>query len=236
MKDKFVLQHAANGVWYGTFSHFDAHGFVHGISTRLHGVSEHPFHSLNLGIHTSDDREAVLKNRRLFADAVGIDPKAAVTAQQVHDDTIAIVASMDSDRGDKVYPHVFSSTDGLATAETGIPLMLFFADCVPVLFFDPIRRIAAISHAGWKGTVSRIAAKTLQALANEFGTNPKDCLIGIGPSIGQCCYEVDETVISRLRHEFGESWTEFAVPRGNRWMLDLWSVNRRQLIDVGAER
>lgn len=235
MKDQFVLRHAANGIWYGTFSHFDTQGLVHGISTRLHGVSEHPFHSLNLGLHTSDHREAVLRNRRLFADAVGIDSDSAVTAQQVHEDTIALVGLSDSGHGNKVYPRVFSSTDALMTAEAGIPLMLFFADCVPVLFFDPVQRVTAISHAGWKGTVSRIAAKTLLKLANEFGTNPKDCLIGIGPSIGQCCYEVDETVISRLRHEFGESWTKFTIPSGDRWLLDLWAVNRYQLIDVGAD-
>ena len=235
MNNQFILKYANNGVWFGTFSHFDAYGLVHGISTRLHGRSQAPYHSLNLGLHTGDERDSVLANRCLFAQAVGIRPESVVTAQQVHEDTVAVVQSQDSGTGLKEYPRVFSATDALATAETGIPLMLYYADCVPVLFFDPVRRVTAISHAGWKGTVARIAAKTLLKLQTEFQVNPKDCLIGIGPSIGQCCYEVDETVICRLREEFSETWERFVIPKGNRWMLDLWEVNRRQLLDVGAK-
>lgn len=234
MKEHFYLRHADNGVWYGIFSHFAAHGLLHGISTRLHGNSLASFSSLNLGLHTGDTRESVLQNRSLFADAVGIDPEAVVTAQQVHEDTIAIVSADDKGSGAKDYCRAFASTDALATAEIGVPLMLFFADCVPVLFFDPVRRVTAISHAGWKGTVARIAAKTLTRLQTEFSVNPRDCLIGIGPSIGQCCYEVDETVISRLRQEFPDTWSNFVLPSKNRWQLDLWEVNRHQLLEAGA--
>jgi YfiH family protein len=234
MKEEFILRHADNGVWYGVFSHFEKHGLIHGISTRLHGYSDHPFNSLNLGLHTGDIRETVLRNRYLFANAVGINPEAVVTAQQVHEDTITVVTASDKGLGAKDYSKAYSSTDALITAETGVPLMLFFADCVPVLFFDPVRRIIAISHAGWKGTVARIAAKTLTKLQAEFAVNPRDCLIGIGPSIGQCCYEVDETVIDRLRQEFSDTWSDFVSPKKNRWQLNLWEVNRRQLLDVGA--
>ena len=234
MKEQFILRHADNGVWYGIFSHFEAHGLIHGISTRLHGYSISPFNSLNLGLHTGDTRETVLKNRSLFAAAVGINPEAVVTAQQVHEDTITIVSADDRGSGAKDYSRAFSSTDALATTEPGVPLMLFFADCVPVLFFDPVRRVTAISHAGWKGTVSRIAAKTLTKLQAEFNVNPKDCLIGIGPSIGQCCYEVDQTVINRLQQEFTNTWSNFTLPKNNRWQLDLWELNRRQLLEVGA--
>lgn len=236
MKDQFVLRHADNGVWYGTFSHFDEYGLVHGISTRLHGCSAPPFYSLNLGLHTGDDPETVLNNRRLFAEAVGVDAKAAVTAQQVHEDTIAVVKSAESGSNDSVreYQRIFASTDALITDEPAIPLMLFFADCVPVLFFDPVKRVAAISHAGWKGTVARIAAKTLAKMKSDYNTNPQDCLIGIGPSIGQCCYEVDEAVVSKLRHEFASDWSNFVIPHGERWMLNLWKVNQAQLLEAGA--
>jgi YfiH family protein len=230
MREQFSLRHADNGVWYGVFSHFAARGLIHGISTRLHGRSISPFNSLNLGLHTGDRHETVLKNRSLFAAAVGINPEAVVTAQQVHEDSIAIVSADDKGTGARV----FSSTDALATTETGVPLMLFFADCVPVLFYDPARRVAAISHAGWKGTVSRIAAKTLTKLQLAFNVNPQDCLIGIGPSIGQCCYEVDETVVNRLRQEFTSTWSDFITPQKDRWRLDLWELNRRQLLDAGA--
>lgn len=238
MKDQFILRHADNAVWYGTFSHFDKYHLVHGVSTRMHGCSKQPFHSLNLGLHTADEREYVLKNRELFASAVGVDPLAAVTAQQVHEDTIAVVKAASKDCGTKEreYQRTFTSTDALITGEPAIPLMLFFADCVPVLFFDPIQRVVAISHAGWKGTVARIAAKTLIKMQSDYNVNPHDCLIGIGPSIGQCCYEVDDAVISRLRQEFDSHWPSFVSPRGERWLLDLWKVNQVQLLEAGASR
>ena len=233
MKQQFTLSHAKNGVWYGTFSHFGK-DILHGVSTRLHGCSHQPFQSLNLGLHTGDNKDHVFENRKLFATAVGIDPLAVVTAQQVHEDTIAIVTFNGSGRGTaKDYCRIFTSTDALITAEPNIPLMLFFADCVPVLFYDPVKRIVAISHAGWKGTVSRIAAKTLVKMQTEFNVNPGDVRIGIAPSIGQCCYEVDEDVVDKLRQEFG-NWSEFVTVRGERWLLDLWEVNRQQLLDVGA--
>ncbi|MDU4959845.1 MAG: peptidoglycan editing factor PgeF [Sporomusaceae bacterium] len=228
MNEQFVLRHANNGIWYGVFSHFAAHGLVHGVSTRLNGCSEAPWQSLNLGLHCGDCPPAVTANRDRFAAAVGFDAAAAVTAQQVHEDTVAIITR---DGGD--YRRAIAATDALVTAEPNIPLMLFFADCVPVLFFDPVRRVAAVTHAGWRGTVARIAAKTLQRLQAEFRVDPRDCLVGIGPSIGQCCYEVDAAVIDRLRREFSD-WQEFVTPAGDRWRLDLWEVNRRQLIAAGA--
>lgn len=234
MKDQFVLRCADNGIWYGMFTHFEAHGLVHGISTRLRGLSAFPFHSLNLGLHTGDSCDKVVSNRMAFAAAVGINTNSVVTAQQVHGTTIRVVTDADRGAGMSEYSQALSATDALITAQPGIPLMLFFADCVPVLFFDPVRRVIAISHSGWKGTVSRIAAHTLSKLQREFNVNPKDCLIGIGPSIGQCCYEVDETVISRLRQEFTNNWSEFILPKEDRWQLDLWKLNRYQLLDVGA--
>lgn len=234
MHNQFVLRCADNGVWYGIFTHFAAHGLAHGMSTRLRGHSDAPFHSLNLGLHTGDTPDKVVSNRRAFAAAVGLNPDSAVTAQQVHGTTIRVVDAADKGAGMSDYSQALPATDALITAEPGIPLMLFFADCVPVLFFDPVRRVAAISHSGWKGTVSRIAANTLLKLQQEFHVDPKDCLIGIGPSIGQCCYEVDDTVIGRLQQEFTNNWSEFVLPKGNRWLLDLWAVNRRQLLDAGA--
>lgn len=232
MRQQFTLKHAKNGVWYGTFDHFGS-DVVHGVSTRLHGYSQQPYHTLNIGLHTGDDKDHVLQNRKLFADAVGIDQSAIVTAQQVHEDTIAIVECRGYENGEQEYCRAFSSTDALITAEAKIPLMLFFADCVPVLFYDSVQRVVAVSHAGWKGTVSRIAAKTLVKMRSKFNVNPSDVRIGIGPSIGQCCYEVDENVISKLRQEFS-NWSDFVLARGDRWMLDLWEMNRSQLLDVGA--
>ena len=233
---KFYLKRASNGVWFGQFVHLAHRGLLHGISTRLGGLSDSPFATLNLGLKTGDDPEKVRHNRRLFAQAVGADIDNAVTCQQVHGDHIHIVTAADAGRGALDHAVAVPATDALATAAAGVPIMLFFADCVPVLVYDPVRRAAAISHAGWKGTVARIAAKTVLAMADTFGTRPADCLVGIGPSIGPCCYEVDQPVIDALSQSFCETWQHFVVPRGDRWMLDLWQTNHAQLEEIGVPR
>lgn len=230
----FVLCHATHGVWFGVFSHFDAVGIRHGFSTRFGGVSEPPFNSLNLGVKTADQKERVVANRKRFCDAVGVAFAHVVTAQQVHGDRIAIVAAADRGRGHADYTAAIAGTDALITNVPGVPLMLFFADCVPVLIADPIQKAIGVSHAGWKGTVAKIAQKTVLAMQAHFGTRPGDCLVGIGPSIGPCCYEVDRTVIDPLSQNFSE-WQKLVSPRSaDHWQLNLWEANRVQLLEIGV--
>ncbi|SDD40325.1 peptidoglycan editing factor PgeF [Sporomusa acidovorans] len=230
---KFVLQQAINKVWYGTFTSFAALGIKHGISTRLGGHSASPFASLNLGLHTGDDAEVVWHNRQLFCQAVGLTAEKVVTAEQIHGDSIYRVTATDAGRGAQHYDEAIKGTDALITNEPGLPLMLFFADCVPVLIVDPVAKAIGISHAGWKGTVAKIAQKTIFAMQRQFHTNPSDCLVGIGPSIRPCCYEVDEAVINKLSVEF-DHWDRLVKPTGeNRWQLNLWEANRQQLNEIG---
>lgn len=231
----FSLKRCTNGVWYGTFSHFDQLGVKHGVSTRLGGLSKPPYATLNLGLKSGDDEATVKLNRKLFCRAVDVDAAAVVNAQQVHGDNIHLVEKKDAGRGVDGYTTAIPDTDALITAEPGIPLMLFFADCVPVLIFDPVGKAVAAVHAGWKGTVASIAQKAVLAMQERFGTRPADCHVAIGPSIGPCCYEVDRPVVEALEQAF-PWWEELVIPQGERWMLDLWETNRRQLEVIGVHK
>jgi len=231
---EFLLRKSKNNIWYGFFSQFYHAGIRHGISTRLGGVSTAPYMSLNLGMHTGDDPAKVQTNRRLFCSAVGVNYSSVVSAQQVHKDTIAVVAHADAGRGADSYADALCETDALVTANPDIPLLLLYADCVPILFFDPVQRVIAVAHAGWKGTVAQIGVKTLNTMQKYFGSRSDDCLVGIAPSIGPCCYEVDEGVINPLSNSLND-WQDVAVNHGERrWMLNLWEANRRQLLANGV--
>ncbi len=231
---EFVLKLGGNKVWYGIFTSFAARGIQHGISTRLGGYSTAPFASLNLGLHVEDKPEVVWHNRQLFCQAVGLEPDKVVTTEQIHGDVVRLVTAADAGHGCRHYHEAIKGTDALITNTPGLPLMLFFADCVPVLIADPVSRAIGISHAGWKGTVAKIAQKTVLAMQQQFNTNPADCLIGIGPSIGSCCYEVDEAVVSKLKTGFRQ-WEKLVTPKQGRWLLNLWEANREQLKEIGVE-
>lgn len=205
----------------------------HGFSTRVGGVSEKPFDALNLAFHTGDDFEAVQVNRGRFAEAIEIPVKDLVAANQVHGDNICRVDLADKGRGALEQETVIESTDSLMTNEKAVPLIAFFADCVPVMFLDPQKEVIAISHAGWKGTVLRIAAKTVRKMALEYGSNPEDLLVVIGPAIGPCHYEVDGHVIEAFQNNFLE-WERFlAIKEDKKAQLNLGEANKMQLIEEG---
>lgn len=230
----FVIQPGSNGVWYGTFPAFTAAGFVHGVSTRLGGQSAEPFLSLNLGLHTGDRREAVIQNRQRFAAAVGINFSNIVTAQQIHGNEIAVIDRNQAGLGKENYQESIAGVDSLITNCSQVPLMLFFADCVPILIADPVRGVVGISHAGWKGTVMKIALRTVKKMSEHFQTSPHDCLAAIGPSIGSCCYDVGEQVSHQFQTNFSQ-WKSFLMPQeNNQWKLNLWEANRHQLIEAGV--
>lgn len=231
---KFIIERNVNGVWSGTFEHLsNILSIKHAISTRLGGISQSPFYSLNLGLHTGDEVAKVNENRRLFCQSAVVDYENIVTAQQTHGDNIAIVSKKDSGKGAKSYATSIPNTDALITNITNLPLMLFYADCVPVLIADPVHKVIGISHAGWKGTVAKIGQKTIFKMRDEYNTNPADCLIGIGPSIGPCCYEVDSPVIAKVKESFNE-WDRLLIPHQENWHLDLWEANKLQLLEIGV--
>ena len=231
--EQFVLQQGAGGLWYGTFTHIEKQGITHGVSTRFGGVSLQPFHSLNLALHTGDEDKNVIENRHRFCKGVGIEADDIVTAEQTHGDQVFLVTKQHVGQGAKKYSESVKNTDALITNVPNIPLMLFFADCVPVLIVDPVHNAIGLAHAGWKGTVAHIGQKTILAMQTHFGTNPQDCLVGIAPSIGPCCYEVDHVVIKALQGAFS-NWEELVQPSGDKWKLDLWQANCQQLEAIGV--
>ncbi|MBP2626414.1 MAG: Multi-copper polyphenol oxidoreductase, laccase [Firmicutes bacterium] len=232
--ERFMLKYGNGGLWYGIFTHFDKLSVKHGISTRLGGTSKQSFASLNLGLHTGDEDKQVIANRQLFCQGVGVVADDIVTAEQIHTDRVFVVTKEHIGKGAKKYSEAIKATDALITNVPDIPLMLFFADCVPVLIVDPVQKAIGIAHAGWKGTMDKIAQKTVLTMQSHFGTNPQQCFVAIAPSIGPCCYEVDNIVINRLKGQF-QNWEQLVRPNEHKWYLDLWQTNRLQLEEIGVE-
>ncbi len=212
---------------YFTVQSFDAaNGVTHGFSTRQGGLSDPPYASLNLGTHTGDELERVQQNRQRLCNALGLDPAALVTAEQVHGDHVQVVGAADAGK-------LFPATDAMITRER-MALMTLHADCVPVLIYDPRTPAVGVAHAGWRGTVLKIAPKTIAAMGTVFGTQPADCLVGIGPSIGPCSYEVDAKVMAEFQAAFAY-WQDLAEEKdAAHWYLDLWEANRQSIIGAGV--
>lgn len=217
---------------YYSFSMFDRMGFVrHGISTRHGGVSEGIWHSLNLGFLRGDKRENVLENYRRFCKAVGVRAEDLVLSAQEHHTNLLNVTAADRGRG--ITQDRGSDIDGLLTDEPNVVLCTHFADCVPLLFVDPVRRVVAASHAGWRGTVADIGGLTVERMCTDYGCRREDIHAAIAPSIGPCCFEVDEPVAAAFREL---SICDDACCRedgGGKYHVHLWEVNRRLLCQAG---
>lgn len=232
------IQHCEEqGIEYFAFTSFIASGMVtHAFSSRIGGISEGKYESLNLSILTDDLPAHVLENRRRFFKLLKINTDDVVGAHQVHKDRIHEVSVNDKGRGAYLADTVIPETDALMTDEKGITLTAFFADCVPVFFLDPVKKAIAIAHAGWKGTVAKIAAKTAMEMARVYGSGLSDLLVGIGPSIGPCHYQVDQPVINQVKTAFPKYWQELLteITEDGHAQLDLWSANALQLEEVGV--
>lgn len=231
----FSLKYGENGIWYGQFSHFPTSFMTHAISTRFGGVSQDYFASLNLAMHNGDNINNVQENRHRFAKALVIAEDNVVTTQQVHSDTVLYVDKSFAGRGKYSYNEAIVATDALITDQPNLPLLLFFADCVPVLIVDPVCKVVGVSHAGWKGTVSKIAQKTIYKMQECCKTRPEDCLVGIGPSIGACCYEVGYEVAEQFRQSFPNYYSKLLEEKADKYKLDLWQANRLQLEEIGVK-
>lgn len=206
----------------------------HAVSTRQGGASGGPWQSLNLATHVGDDLGDVVENRRRFCLELGIDPDTIVTAKQVHGDQVHLVTREDVGLGAKEYISALEDTDALITNVPGIGIITFYADCVPLMIVDPRHQAIGMAHAGWKGTVAHIGTKTIQAMNQAFGTEAKDCLVAIGPSIGPCCYEVDLPLVEILKSQVSFADQVLQSNQQGKWQLDLWEMNRRLLVEAGV--
>ncbi len=220
--------HIVDGVPFLTFTKMEKTGVKHGFSTRLGGVSEGIFSSMNLSYHRGDRLEAVDENYRRMGRAIGFTLAQRVFSNQIHSTEIKIVSKEDCGK-------IMTGMDGLMTDKSGICLVTSYADCVPLFFYDPVKRVIAASHSGWKGTVGRIGKKTVEKMQEVYDSDPNDIFAAIGPSICRECYEISEDVAIKFREEFPNDWyRQFMKEKGNgKYQLDLWKTNELILLDAG---
>jgi len=203
----------------------------HGISTRMGGVSTDAWASLNLQLRRGDSETNVVENFSRFTAALGIPLANTVFSAQTHSTNVRRV--FDSDRGKGIGPSDIECTDGLHTNEPNTALVTFCADCVPILFFDPNKKVIAAAHSGWRGTVAEIGRIMVETLVKEYGCEPGDILAGIGPSVGPCCFEVDPPVTSEFLEK--PNWANYIKEpdSSGKSKIDLWQINKQILIDAG---
>lgn len=215
-----------------TFFASDAISVPHGFTTRVGGVSTGIFDSLNLGFRRGDRDENVLENYRRLGNAIGFSPENAVLTWQIHSDIVRPVTKADHNGLDhRGYPQC----DGLITNDPGTALVIFTADCTPLLFHDPVTGAVGAAHAGWRGTASQIGARTVEAMVRSFGCAPQNIRAAIGPNIGQCHFETNSDVPEAMFAYYGPEVERFVEKRGEKFFLDLKAINALSLRRTGVE-
>lgn len=230
-----VKEKHANGVPYLYFPALEETGcVVNGFSTRLGGVSRGDWATMNFSFTRGDDPEAVRENYRRMAAALGVDVNRMVLSHQTHTTNVRRVTEEDAGKG-VVRERDYTDVDGLITDVPGITLVTFYADCVPLYFVDPVRRAIGLSHSGWRGTVNRMGRVTVEAMGKAFGSDPKDIVACIGPSICRDCYEVGPEVAEAFENAFEPAKHSEILeekPDG-KFLLDLWRANAIVMEEAG---
>lgn len=224
---KFIT--CANGLEYLSpqFSPFDK--ILSGFFTRRGGVSPEPFHYLNLSVSTGDEIRNVNENRdRIFA-AIDKPLTSLYEVWQIHSDHVICT---ETPRNSNQEPY---KADAIFTHNPEVTLLMRFADCVPILIFDPVKMVVGIIHAGWQGTVKEIAGKSIQTIVNTYGCDPEDIHAVIGPSIGPDHYEVGENVALHAKKIF-PGMDQIIGKRGDKFILDLWQANQEVLYRSGVTK
>lgn len=209
----------------------------HGFSTRIGGVSEGIWGSMNLSFSRGDNESSVRENFRRMAKALGVSEDSFVFSHQTHTINVRKVTEDDKGKG-IIKPLDYQDVDGLITNVPGLCLSTFYADCVPLYFVDPVHKAIGLSHSGWRGTVGKIGRVTLERMREEYDTNPNDVIAAIGPSICQDCYEVSEDVILEFQKSFlKEHWNSIYYKKENgKYQLDLWKANEIILLEAGVKK
>ena len=207
-------------------------GTAHCFSTRLGGVSEGKFSSMNLGMNRGDETRNVLENYRILGNAVGFSPDQTVFTRQEHTDRVRAVTRRD--RGAGLLRSVDEVRDAVMTDEAGTALVCFSADCTLILLYDPVRRAIAAVHSGWRGTAMGIVQKTVQAMQKQYGCRPESIRAAIGPCIGPCCFEVGPEVPQAMREALGAAAEPAIRPADEKAFVDLKMLNRLWLERAGV--
>ena len=226
---------AENGVPYLRFPMLESESFIeHGFSTRKGGVSTGIYESMNLTFNLEDDPENVSENFRRMAAALHTVPEKMVYSKQTHTTNVLKIEEHHKGMG-IVRERDFDNIDGLVTNVPGICLVTSYADCIPLFFADSRDQCIGLSHSGWRGTVGKIGKVTVELMQKTYGSDPKDILAAIGPSICQDCYEVSEDVIVKFQKSFEEKyWPELFYQKENgKYQLNLWKANELVFEEAG---
>jgi len=226
-----------DGLQYVTFHNIEGTGLVnHCFTTRLGGVSKGVYGELNLSFTRGESRDAVFENYRILSEKLGFDYNGFVLSHQTHTTNIRHVTERERGMGLTKESDI-RDTDGLITNIPGIHLTIFGADCVPIFLLDPVKKVIAAVHAGWRGSVNGIAAKVVAEMIEDYGVDAENILVGIGPSIGKCCFQVDEPVVA-LFHEkldFADEVIFKDTSEDGKYKIDLWQTNKRILMTAGVK-
>lgn len=229
--DVFTV-HNNNGVTYLTYDALSRIPFIrHAFSTKL-GQGSETVHPMDMSFD-HDDYAAVTKNYQLFCAAAGFDYYSLVASSQDHRTFVRVVTSAEKGIGIRREKDI-ESVDALVTIEPGVTLCTYYADCTPIFFVDTVTKAIGLAHAGWRGTVARIAAKVLDTMRDSFGTDPADVVCAVGPNIMSCCYEVDDPCAEQF-YALGLDSDRFVFPKGGgKYMVDMPECNRQILISCGV--
>jgi polyphenol oxidase len=217
------------GVSAYTFEIFDQKGLIHGMFTRMGGVSPAPWSSLNLGGTVGDERVNVIENRRRIFASVNRPVESIYDAWQVHG--IHAIAA----ESPRPLEDAHQKADIILTDQPQVTLFMRFADCVPIFLYDPRRKVVSIVHAGWKGTLAKACTAAVDAMRVTYGCSPTDILTAIGPSICKSCYEVGGDVVDQARLSFLDEAVKILEKHSERYYLDLWEANRIALLEAGIK-
>ena len=223
-----MLRRTTGGLTTYHFENLDGLVLTHAVFTRLGGASQPPFSTLNVGRSVGDDPATVIENLGRVYGALGLGANQVATAHQVHSNRVAVATATD---GGQILPN----TDGLVTDTPGLALLLRFADCQPIVLYDPAHHALGLVHAGWRGVAQGIALRALEAMQAAFDTRPADLIAGLGPAIGVCCYTVGDVVASAMGYALPD-WQAAMQPdpSGEGWRLDLSAANMQQLVSAGV--
>ena len=218
----------------GTLEYLTAEGISvpHCFTTRFGGVSTGIFDSLNIAIKEGESEENVRRNVEILAENLGFDTKNLVTTRQTHSDIVRVVTKKDHI---DIFHRDYPECDGLVTNDPGTALMIYTADCTPLLFHDPVSGAVGAAHAGWKGTVKAIGAKTVAAMVENFGCDPANIRAAIGPNIGFCHFETDADVPEALVAAFGPEAEAYIRRAGEKYYVNLKEINALILRRAGVK-
>ncbi len=221
-----------NKVKYLTFPHLSKHkNLIHAFTTRHGGVSEGCFKSLNFGFVKGDKLANIQTNFNILAETLDIKVENMVRSQQQHTNNILYVTEKDRGKG-VTKARNFDSIDGLITDRPNVAIITSHADCTPLFFYDYEKKIIGLAHSGWRGTAQKISQEMLKKLTKDFNSKPEHILVGIGPSIGPCCFEVDKDVYDIFTNQ-DDRYMQYIKKKDLKYHIDLWSINKLILKDNG---